>query len=203
MTADIILVRHGRTRSNVTLHQMGRSAEDLDSEGLIQAQKISTRLASLPIASIYSSPLQRTLSTARTIAAPHNQKVQVLDDLSEIDFGEWQGLHVSDIEKRWPELWTEWRRDPSQMKVPGGETFEHVAERVSRALKTVIAQNPEAISLIVTHEIVIKMVMIQVLEAPLSIYRHFVVGNASLSLVRVHQNPPQVITINDRFHLEG
>ena len=201
MPSDIFLVRHGRTHSNVTLSQMGRSGEDLDSEGLIQAQKISDRLASFPIASIYSSPLQRALSTAGKIAASPNLKVQVLEDLTEIEFGEWQGLNVGDIETRWPDLWKQWRRDPSQMKVPGGESFEHVASRVSRALGTVMAQNPEANSLIVTHEIVIKMVIIQVLEAPLSIYRHFVVGNASLSLVRVHHNLPQVITVNDQFHL--
>lgn len=201
MPSDIFLVRHGRTHSNVTLTQMGRSGEDLDSEGYIQAQKISDRLASLPIASIYSSPLQRALSTSGKIAAPHNLKVHVLEDLTEIEFGEWQGLNVGDIETRWPELWKKWRSDPSQMKVPGGESFEHVAARVSRALGTVMAQNPEANSLIVTHEIVIKMVIIQVLEAPLSIYRHFVVANASLSLVRVHHNLPQVITVNDQFHL--
>jgi phosphoserine phosphatase len=202
MTAEIILVRHGQTQSNITRNQMGRSSEDLDPEGMIQAQKISARLADLPIAAIYSSPLQRALSTAREIARPHNMDLKVLDDLTEIDFGEWQGLFVNEIEEQWPDLWHQWIIDPSQMTVPGGESFAHIAERVARAFKTVINENPDSWSLIVAHEIVLKMVVIQVLGAPQSIYRHFFIANASFSRVQVRNNRMRVISMGDTSHLE-
>jgi broad specificity phosphatase PhoE len=61
MPAEIILARHGQTRSNITRFYMGWSSEDLDPEGLIQARKTSARLAALPIAAVYSSPLTRAL----------------------------------------------------------------------------------------------------------------------------------------------
>ena len=203
MPADIIFVRHGQTRSNITRFYMGRSSEDLDAEGLIQARKTSARLAALPIAAVYSSPLPRALSTAREIARPHNLEIKVLQDLTEISFGEWQGLHVTEIEKRWPGLWHQWMTDPSQMAIPGGETFGHIDERVSRALKTVIAENFDARSVVVTHEIVIKMAIIQTLGAPHKIYRHFIIGNASISLIRLQGDLQRVISVNDTSHLEG
>ncbi len=203
MPSDIILIRHGQTRSNVNRYYMGGSSEDLDAEGLSQAKKVSTRLSSSSIAVVHSSPLPRALTTAREIAKPHDLGITVLDDLTEIGLGEWQGLHVSEIEERWPELWRQWRTDPSQMTIPGGETFSHINERVSRALKTVISEGSETLSVVVSHEIVIKLAIMQTLGAPYYIYRHFVVGNASISRIRVRSDRHRVITVNDTSHLEG
>ncbi len=203
MTADIILIRHGQTRSNVNRYYMGCSSEDLDPEGLNQVKKVSGRLEAVSIAAVYSSPLTRALTTAREVAKPHNLEIKVLDDLTEIGLGEWQGLHISEIEKRWPDLWRQWRTDPSKMTIPGGETFSHIDERVSQAMKTVISEGSEALSIVVSHEIVIKLAIMQTLGAPLYIYRHFVVGNASVSLIRVRGDRQRVITVNDTSHLEA
>ena len=203
MSADIILVRHGQTRSNVTRYYMGCSSEDLDAEGLNQAKQVSARLENSSIAAIYCSPLPRALTTAREIARPHNLEIKVLNDLTEIGLGEWQGLHVAEIERRWPELWHQWRTDPSQMAIPGGETFSHIYERVSRALKTVISEGSETLSAVVSHEIVIKLAIMQILGAPHNIYRRFVIGNASLSRIRIRGERQRVITVNDTSHLEG
>jgi broad specificity phosphatase PhoE len=105
MTTTILLVRHGQTRSNVTGFYMGWSNEDLNDVGYAQARKLSARLAGLPIASVYASPLKRAYTTASIIAEPHSLEVKPVDDLIEIKLGDWQGLHESEIEKRWPELW--------------------------------------------------------------------------------------------------
>ncbi len=100
MTTDILLVRHGQTRSNITGFYMGWSNEDLDEEGYTQVQSLSSRLASLPIASVYTSPLRRAYTTAMILARPHNLEPKALDDLIEIQLGDWEGLHMDEIKRR-------------------------------------------------------------------------------------------------------
>jgi broad specificity phosphatase PhoE len=203
MPTDILLVRHGQTKSNLTRLYMGRSEEDLDDAGLAQVRRLASRLAGPPINAVYSSPLQRAMATARILAEPHRLKVRSLDDLLEINFGEWQGLYLEDIRRGWPKIWEGWKKDPSQEAVPGGERFSQVAKRAVRALNTITSENPNSRVLLVSHEIIIKIMIMWSLRTSYNIYRQFVISNASLSLIQVRGNWFQVVTVNDHSHLEG
>lgn len=90
---------------------------------------------------VYVSPMARARQTADAIPAP---KV-VIEDLREIDFGEWGGLNWDQIEARWPEtlaLKRNWfGHDPA-----GGETWAAFTARVTGALDGVLADpRPKAI----------------------------------------------------------
>ena len=84
MTTTILLVRHGQTESNITGFYMGWSGEDLNDVGYDQAHSLSSRLANLPIASVYTSPLKRAYTTAAILAQPHGLGLDILHDLIEI-----------------------------------------------------------------------------------------------------------------------
>jgi phosphoserine phosphatase len=200
MTTTVLLVRHGQTRSNVTGHYMGWSEEDLDDAGYSQARKLAYRLGSLPVASIYSSPLKRAYSTASILAEPYGLKVKPLDDLIEIKLGDWQGLHQSEIARSWPELWQQSQIDPSGLTMPNGESFKQVAERAVRAYEAVVAASQGQPAVIVTHEIVVKIIASYVLGVTYSIYRRLEIDNASLSVVRVTESSKRLITLNDTSH---
>ncbi len=202
MTTTVLLARHGQTGSNVSGFYMGRSDEDLNDVGYAQARSLSSRLAGLPIDSVYTSPLQRAYVTATILAEPHNLKVKVSDDLNEIQFGDWQGLHLNEISQRWPELWQQWRADPSESAIPGGESFQQVAERAIRAFETVVAAEPGRQALIVTHEIVVKVLVAHALGVSNSIYRRFEINNTSLSMIRLTNGKTRLITLNNTSHLE-
>lgn len=203
MTTTVLLARHGQTGSNVSGFYMGRSDEDLNDVGYAQARSLSSRLAGLPIDSVYTSPLRRADVTATILAKPHNLKVKVSDDLNEIHLGDWQGLHLNEISQRWPELWQQWRADPSESTIPEGESFQQVAERAIRAFETVVAAEPGKQALIVTHEIVIKVLVARALGVSNSIYRRFEINNASLSIIRLTNGKTRLITLNDTSHLEA
>lgn len=203
MTTTVLLARHGQTGSNVSGFYMGRSDEDLNDVGYAQARSLSSRLAGLPIDSVYTSPLRRADVTATILAKPHNLKVKVSDDLNEIHLGDWQGLHLNEISQRWPELWQQWRADPSESTIPEGESFQQVAERAIRAFETVVAAEPGRQALIVTHEIVIKVLVARALGVSNSIYRRFEINNASLSIIRLTNGKTRLITLNDTSHLEA
>lgn len=202
VSTTILLVRHGQTNANATGFYMGWSDEDLNELGYTQARRLSARFASMPIASIYTSPLRRAYTTAAILAEPHKLELTVLDDLIEIQLGDWQGLHMDEIKKRWPKLWQQSRTDPSELTMPNGESYRQVTERAVRALKMVAEANRGKQAAIVTHEVIVKVLIAHVLGVSNSIYRRIEVDNASLSLIRVNNNP-QLIRLNDTLHLEG
>ena len=200
MTTTVLLVRHGQTKSNVTGYYMGWSEEDLDEVGYSQAYKLAYRLAGLPIASIYTSPLKRAYTTASIIAEPYGLKVKPLDDLIEIKLGDWQGLHESEIARRWPEMWKQSEVDPSVLTMPNGESFSQVAERSIRAFEMVVAANQGKQTVIVTHDVVVRIVAAYVLGVTYSIYRRIKIDNASLSVVWVIDSSKRLVTLNDTSH---
>lgn len=202
MTTTVLLVRHGQTRSNVAGYYMGWSEEDLNEVGYIQARKLASRLADLPIASIYTSPLRRAYTTASLIAEPHGLKVKPLDDLIEIKMGDWEGLHESEIARRWPELWKQSEVDPSVLTMPHGESFSQVAERALRAFEMAVTANRDKRVVIVTHDIVVRIVVAYVLGVTYSIYRRLKVDNASLSVVSITDSSRRLVTLNDTSHFE-
>ena len=84
MATEVFLVRHGQTNANVDEYFMGWSDEDLNEFGYHQAYCLSSRLAGLAIAAVYTSPLRRAHMTATIIAEPHQLEVESLADFIEI-----------------------------------------------------------------------------------------------------------------------
>lgn len=202
MTTDVFLARHGQTESNITGFFMGWSNEDLNEEGYAQARCLSSRLAGLPMASIYTSPLKRTYNTATVLAEPHNLELKVLDALIEIRQGDWQGLHIDEISQKWPKLWRQSRIDPSEVTMPNGESFQQVTERAVSAFETIVAENQGKNTVLVTHDVVIRVLVAHTLGVTNSIYRRFEIGNASLSIIRIIDGKARLITLNDTSHLD-
>jgi len=203
MPTTILLVRHGQTDSNLNGFYMGWSGEDLNEQGYTQAHSLSSRLASFSIASVYTSPLKRAYNTAMVIAKPHNLELKVLDDLIEMQLGDWQGLHINEIARQWPDLWRQWQTDPTDVTVPNGESFRQAMARIIRAYNTIVAANQGGQVLIVTHEVAVKVIAIHVLGAPSSIYRKFEIANASLSAIRIANGKTRLVTLNDTSHLKA
>jgi broad specificity phosphatase PhoE len=203
MTTTVLLVRHGQTDSNISNFYMGWSSEDLNEVGYNQVSRLSSRLSSLPVHSVHTSPLRRTHTTAAILAEPHRVKPVVMDDLIEVNLGDWQGLYATEIEQRWTEIWRQWRIDPSSVTVPGGESLTQVTERAIRALHRVVASHQGEVTAIVTHEIIVKVLVAHVLGAPNRIYRRFDINNASLSVVRIAGDQSWLAGLNDMSHLES
>jgi broad specificity phosphatase PhoE len=202
MVTDILLIRHGQTNANVDEYYMGWSDEDLNELGYRQARCLSSRLAILPIAAIYTSPLKRACTTATIIAEPHQLEVKTLPDFIEIQLGDWQGMHREEIERNWPKLWQQSKTDPSDLRLPNGESYKEVTERAVRGFKTVVEANKNNQIMIVTHDAIIRVLIAYVLGVSNTIYRRIEVDNASLSLVRVG-NQAQLVRLNDTSHLQG
>ena len=201
-STTVLLARHGQTDSNINGFYMGWSNEGLNEAGLAQARELAHRLSATHIDAIYTSPLKRAYTTATTVAEPHKLEVNVINDLIEVKLGVWEGLHIDEIARGWPELWREWRSDPTHVVIPQGESFKQVYERAVRTLTSLASASVGKNILIVTHEIIVKIAAIYALGAPTSIYRRFDVSNASLPTVPVTDCKARLIILNETSHLE-
>ena len=84
--ARLLLVRHGKTEGEVSRYY-GHINIWLSREGIKQAELLRERLASESLDAIYSSDLERAISTAEIIAVAHKLKVIPCPHLRELDFG--------------------------------------------------------------------------------------------------------------------
>src|SRR5438270_10127323 len=85
----LVLVRHGVTEETGPILSGRRPGIGLSEKGREQAGAAGRRLADLPVAAVYSSPLERCRQTAEAVAAPHGLPVNDLPGLFEADYGEW------------------------------------------------------------------------------------------------------------------
>src|SRR5262249_30985078 len=104
----VILVRHGRSTSNTAGTLAGwMPGVFLDETGEAQAAALGQRLAAatLPVAEIVSSPLDRCLQTADLLSAAlsgHTDR-SVHEGLGECRYGAWTGRPIAELAR--DELW--------------------------------------------------------------------------------------------------
>jgi len=201
MITTLLVIRHGQTDSNTNGYYMGWSQEDLNQKGYEQVQLLSNRLADEEIDAIYTSPLKRARTTAETVAKPHNLGLTEMDDLIEINLGDWQGLHASEIVKKWPDMWQQSRIDPSVLSWPNGESFAEAVHRSVYAFQSIVTANQGKLVAIVTHDIIVRIMAMHVLGVSYSTYRRMEIGNASFTKIVVTDGKKQLVTLNDTSHL--
>ena len=169
----------------------------LSERGRAEAEGAASRLAGAGIAAIYASPVERAQETAGIVGRRLALPVTVLDDLSELDFGEWTGLSFDEVRRdpRWPE----WAAHRSLSRIPGGETMRAVQRRVVEALMEMRAAHPDDSVVVVSHGDVIRAALVFALGMPLDFYGRIEVATASLSTMRIDASGIRVIAVNERL----
>ncbi len=98
----LYLVRHGATRLSAENRFAGDVGVELSDEGKWQAARLGERLREEGITALYSSPLSRTMETARIIVGSSPVPIETRDGLREISHGRWEGLTRAEVETRFP-----------------------------------------------------------------------------------------------------
>src|SRR6476620_9771849 len=84
---QFLLIRHA-LNDTVGVRFAGRApGVVLNEEGEQQALKLAERLAGEPIKAIYSSPLERSIATAKPLAEKLGLKVEMVNEFTELDLG--------------------------------------------------------------------------------------------------------------------
>ncbi len=196
----VLIVRHGLTASTGKALTGWLPGISLDDRGLAQATAMAGRLASLPLAAVVSSPLERCLQTATTIASGQADSMQVLTDdrLGECKYGDWTGQSLRKLAR--DPLWRVVQAHPSAVTFPGpdGESMSAMQQRAVTAVRGWNEKlGPDATYLICSHGDVIKAILADALGMHLDMSQRIQVDPCSLSVIRYTALRPFVLRMND------
>jgi probable phosphoglycerate mutase len=155
----IFLVRHGATVLTAEDRFAGSTNVQLSDEGRGQAARLAERLRETKIAAVYASPLDRTMETARILAAPHNLEVKPSDGMREISHGHWEQMTRKEVDQKYPREAEEWEKDPYTFAPTGGESGLAVTARALPALMEILREHPNGKVLVVSHKATIRLLL--------------------------------------------
>ena len=178
MTDELILVRHGETLHNVAGIAQGWGDSELSERGQQQVARAAARLKTFKPDAIYSSPLQRALTTAQKIATTTNLGVKVLDGLREMNYGRWEGQRFLEVRKTDEQSYSRWMDEP-EFPCPDGESHNDVLRRIEQALASIEGAKR---AVLVTHGTAIRIAATALMRLPVSASRHFAQDNAAINI---------------------
>jgi broad specificity phosphatase PhoE len=171
----LVLLRHGETEWSKSGRHTGRTEVELTDAGRTQAKRAGQVLGELKLIGplVISSPRQRTLATAE-LAGLAIDEVSPL--LAEWDYGSYEGLTTSQIQKSVPD-WLLWTHG-----CPGGESVAQVSERADRAVAMALENMQSRDVVFVSHGHFSRAVITRWVELPLAEGRSFAMLTASIGV---------------------
>lgn len=191
----ILVIRHG-LNDWVGKRLAGRlPGVHLNADGLQQARRLADFLKPQPIKAIFSSPLERAQETAAPLAERSGLPVQLVEGLSEINFGTWQGCTIKQLHRH--SLWKTLQTNPETMQFPGGESLPGAQERVVAAMTQIVASlESDAMAACFSHSDAIRLMLAFYLQMPLHHFHRLSVSTAAMSVLRFDQERIKVEVIN-------
>jgi broad specificity phosphatase PhoE len=184
VSTRLILVRHGQTDAAIEGRTQGRIDNPLNATGRRQALALRERLLEYAPAAIVSSPAARAVATAEPLAAALDLPIALEPRLLEMDFGSLDNRTSAEMRARAPEFMARWSAaDPSDLRMPGGETLRELQARVVAATLEAVAAHPEQTILLCSHNFALRALVCYALRLPLEAFRNFRVDLASYSVV--------------------
>jgi probable phosphoglycerate mutase len=190
------LLRHGQHDLGGGVLAGRMPGVGLTERGRAEIAAVCARLAGENIAALYASPLQRTRESAEIVSKRLGLPIEFVDDLIELDFGEWTGATFDSI--RADPRWGSWSLHRSLATIPGGETMRAVQFRAVEAVLHIGERHRNAASVIVSHGDVIRSILVFALGMPLDFYNRIEVVQGSLSTIRIDAGGIRVVSINER-----
>lgn len=141
---------------------------------------------------IYTSPLKRCLQTAKILG----KRIEISNDLIEIDFGEWEGLTITQMQRRHPRKFNMWLNNFADTKMPGGESVKAMIRRVERFWEYLRKRHNNGNILIATHGGPAKVIIMKALGLPIKNFWHFHIDTGGVSVIESFDGIPMVRGIN-------
>jgi probable phosphomutase (TIGR03848 family) len=173
----------------------------LNEKGKLQAQRLAGRFSGITLHAIYSSPLERAVETAETLARQMNVEVHENPEFNEIHFGDWTGQSFDVLVN--DERWRRFNSEREATRIPGGESFSEVQNRAITALYLLHSQHNNANVAIVSHADVIKAAIGYFTATPIDLLQRIEISPCSVSIISLNHDTPKLLTINNLSKLDS
>ena len=188
------MVRHALTEHTGKRLSGWMDGVALTEEGREQADQVGLRLADTKFDAIFSSPIERTVETARAIASRQGMRVQTRRGLGEVEYGDWTNRPLRSLMRT--KLWSTVQRWPSGARFPDGESIREVQVRAVDEIEKIAEEHPKETVCCVSHGDVIKLVIAHYLGVHIDLYQRIVVAPASVSVFTLSERGPHVLSLN-------
>lgn len=203
----IIFLRHAQATNNVERVLAGRSEGiPLTELGLQQADKIANFLKPLKISTIYSSPIERAVHTAKIVSTKLNLPYKTDQRLTEIEMGSFSGMLYEEMFAKHGNIFLKFYQDNPVIEQNGVEPFSSVKKRILDMVDYCSQNHNNENILLVTHMDPIKAMISTVLQLkPESLYE-LIIRNASTTIIKKEQSNFSMVAINsmssDSYHVD-
>ena len=198
----LIQIRHAQSSWNLLEKVQGNRNPRLSKIGILQAELLAKALSKEKIDIIYSSPLLRSLQTAKIIAKFKKIPVYKNKALREFMLGDWEGKTVDELNNKFSHLYDDWLRNPSRVQIPNAERFLVFKKRVLHFFNKVFLLSPNSSAAVVTHGGVIYVLLAHILKLDFDdVFRIFRLDNTSITKVDIENRSPYIWYINNTSHL--
>lgn len=181
------LIRHGETEWARDGRHTGRTDVPLTDLGRSQAVAAGRKIAGQAFAEVLSSPLARALETARI--AGFGNRIELVDDLREWDYGDDEGRTTPDIRSERPG-WSIWGEGPRN-----GETVDEVGVRADRVIARIRAAQGDVLCF--AHGHVLRILAARWLDLPAVDGRLFALSTATVSVLGWEREAPVIERWNE------
>jgi broad specificity phosphatase PhoE len=191
MAGELWLIRHGETAWSISGAHTGLTDLPLTEEGERKARALRAKLAGRNFALVLASPLERARRTCEL--AGFGAAAQIEPNLSEWNYGAYEGLSTDDIHRERPG-WSLFRDG-----VPGGETIEQVAVRARAVIKRAVAANGDDADgdvALFAHGHILRILAACWLGVPPDSARFFFLGTAGISTLGYERETRVIVRWN-------
>ena len=201
--SKILLIRHGHVEGIKPERFRGREPLELTARGRAQAEAVARRIVGeWKPSRIYTSPMGRCVKTAEAIGTACGIAAQTCDDLNDIDYGTWQFKTFERAKADDAALFDAWFATPQLVRFPGGEALQDVAARAANALRLVLARHAHEAVVLVGHDSVNRVILLQLLDLPLSAYWRIAQSPCCVNEIDAGDGKICVLRVNETHHLQ-
>lgn len=179
---ELYIVRHGETDLNITHACLGHADVPMNKTGFEQVRRLAQKLIDIEFDTVYVSPLARTVDTATAIKkrAPMTMSYGLI----ERDYGEWENMTFEEIEKKYPDKYSQWRENWVDFVLPGGESAQQHQKRVNETIDKITEEHKDERILIVTHLGTARHIISHILGLSTEQSWRFTIDNAAAAVLQ-------------------
>ena len=201
------MMRHGEAENNVQHILAGRHLEyHLTESGREQVASTANSLKSIPIDAIYTSPVVRTIETAKIVSERIGVDYTIDDRLIETEMGSVVGMGYNDALEKYGNIFLRFYHDDPMLENLKIERFSAIRARVNNMLDYVAEKHSSTNVLLVTHLDPIKASISRILDLKPGALFNMAIKNASLTILRHGSSDYNLIAFNvmdmSRYSLE-
>jgi len=198
----VYLVRHGQIDANVERRWFGSTDSNLNAKGQQQADRLTSLFQKQypAITASYSSPLKRTMSTAKGLTGEFFGPAKAHPGLREYAIGELEGIHFDALHaghRFFDKIAADADYAPS-----GGESVNQVRDRMVDTLEELRLRHIGEEIAVISHGAAMAIALATLLKGSALPFNDYHMDNTGVSKL-VLGKTPKLVFFNRVTHLEG